>query len=139
MVIPAEITSKHKVVQEEVFRRGPQAAGIEAAVFEFATLAHDHLNTARSMLGGDRSEDPRNKVPKESLPVFLAGVSGLYVQDRGACASFTLCSFVSFQVPVSNYLGRLEKSQFDAFDSKLQRKDGWLPLQMWKCSLKVTF
>jgi len=79
MVIPAEITSKHKVVQEEVFRQGPQAAGIEDAVFEFATLAHNHLNTARSGLGGDSPEDSRNKVPKEWLPVFLAGVSGTLI------------------------------------------------------------
>jgi len=46
---------------------------------------------------------------------------------------------IAFQVPVSNYLGRLEKSQFNAFDPKLQRKDGWLPLQMWRSSSKGAF
>ena len=72
MVIPAEITSKHDVVQEEVFRQGGQARGIENAVFEFATLAHDHLNTARSMVLD--MEGSKRRVPKEALPVFLAGV-----------------------------------------------------------------
>jgi len=67
MVIPAEITAKHRVVQEEVFRRGPAAQGIDDAVFEFATLANDHLVTAQSMF---RQEGAL----QEAMPVFLAGV-----------------------------------------------------------------
>ena len=72
MVIPAEITAKHGVVQEEVFRKGSGARGIEDAVFELATLANDHLNTARSMFteGGFGG-----KIPPAVMPVFLAGVS----------------------------------------------------------------
>lgn len=67
MVIPAEITAKHGVKQEEVFRRGPGAEGIEEAAFEFATLGNDHLLTARSMF-------EEKKVPRIAMPVFLAGV-----------------------------------------------------------------
>jgi len=81
LVIPAEITSKHGVVQEEVFRYGPQARGIEDAVFEFATVAHDHLKTARSMVlnvGGSN-----DKIPKEALPVFLGGVCVINLNLRG--------------------------------------------------------
>lgn len=71
MVIPAEITARHGVKQEEVFRKGPGADGIEDAVFEFATLGNDHLLTAWSMFDGQ-------KVPRAAMPVFLAGVSKLY-------------------------------------------------------------
>ncbi|KAF8903159.1 Squalene/phytoene synthase, partial [Gymnopilus junonius] len=106
MVIPAEITAKHGVSQEEVFRHGPQAQGIEDAVFEFATLAHDHLTTARDMLTS--FEGSNGRVPREAMPIFLAGV------------------------PVSNYLKRLEKANFDAFDPKLQARDGLLAWQMWR-------
>ncbi|KAF9533111.1 isoprenoid synthase domain-containing protein [Crepidotus variabilis] len=113
LVIPAEITSKHKTVQEEVFRYGPEANGIEDAVFDFATLAHDHLVTARSMLVNE--EGTNGKIPKEAMPVFVAAV------------------------PVSNYLKRLEQSGFNAFDPKLQRRDGWLPLQMWRQNFRRTF
>jgi NADH dehydrogenase [ubiquinone] 1 alpha subcomplex assembly factor 6 len=81
MVIPAEITSKHGVVQEEVFRQGSQAPGIEDAVFEFATLAHDHLKTARSMLL--EMEGSNGKAPKEALPVFLAGVCAINILTSG--------------------------------------------------------
>ena len=37
-------------MKQEVFRRGPEAHTIEEAVFEFATLAIDHLVKARDML-----------------------------------------------------------------------------------------
>ncbi|TFK64619.1 hypothetical protein BDN72DRAFT_774321 [Pluteus cervinus] len=67
MVIPAEITAKHGVKQEEVFRKGPGAEGIEDAVFEFATLGNDHLLTARSIF-------EEKKVPMSAMPVFLAGI-----------------------------------------------------------------
>ena len=71
MIIPAEITAKHSVTQEDVFRHGPHAAGIEDAVFEFATIANDHLLTARDMF---RDEAMGGKVPLRAMPVFLAGV-----------------------------------------------------------------
>src|SRR5882762_1722187 len=38
IVIPAEVTAKHGVSQEEVFRKGPGASGIDDAVYEFATV-----------------------------------------------------------------------------------------------------
>lgn len=72
MSIPAEITSKHGVSQEEVFRRGKEAKGIVDAVYEFAVLANDHLITARDTL----SKLDDGKVPREAMPVFLTGVSG---------------------------------------------------------------
>lgn len=71
MVIPAEITSKHGVRQEELVRRGPEAKGIDDAVFEFATLANDHIITARSML---KEEGFNGNVPSGAMPVFLTGV-----------------------------------------------------------------
>lgn len=81
MVIPAEITAKHGVNQEEVFRlasEGPRSKGqatdgskkgLEEAVFEFATVANDHMITARDMF-----KETAGKVPDEGMPVFLSGV-----------------------------------------------------------------
>ncbi|KAJ7044121.1 Squalene/phytoene synthase [Mycena alexandri] len=65
--IPLDICARHGVKQEEVFRRGGGAAGIDAAVFDFAVLANDHLLTAREVFKG-------GKVPAVAMPVFLAGV-----------------------------------------------------------------
>jgi NADH dehydrogenase [ubiquinone] 1 alpha subcomplex assembly factor 6 len=69
MVIPAEVTAKHGVSQEEVFRKGPGAAGLDNAVYEFATAANDHMLTAREMF-----TEVGGKVPKVAMPVFAAGV-----------------------------------------------------------------
>ncbi|CEL62485.1 NADH dehydrogenase (ubiquinone) complex I, assembly factor 6 OS=Bos taurus GN=NDUFAF6 PE=2 SV=1 [Rhizoctonia solani AG-1 IB] len=67
MVIPAEITAKHGVRQEEVFRMGGDAHGIDDAVFEFATVANDHILTARDTFKNSR-------VPSEAMPAFLSAV-----------------------------------------------------------------
>lgn len=68
LVIPAEITAKHGVSQEEVFRRGGDAAGISDAVYEFACVAKEELDVAREHIEQDGS------IPADVLPVFLSGV-----------------------------------------------------------------
>ena len=73
MVIPAEITAKHGVSQEEVFRKGPASKGIDDAVFDLATIANDNMVTAREMFG-----DIAGKVPRVAMPIFGAGASLLY-------------------------------------------------------------
>jgi len=70
MVIPAEFTARHGVQQEDVFRHGGDAKGIDEAVFEFATVANDHLITARDMF-----KEVEGKVSRQAMPVFLAAVS----------------------------------------------------------------
>lgn len=106
MIIPAEITAKHRVSQDEVFRKGGHAEGIDEAVFEFATLANDHMITCRDML----LKEGDGKVPAAVMPVFVAAV------------------------PVISYLERLESVNFDAFDGKLQVRDWKLPWKVWKSS-----
>jgi NADH dehydrogenase [ubiquinone] 1 alpha subcomplex assembly factor 6 len=69
LVIPAEISSKHGVNQEEVFRHGSEARGISDAVFDFATRANDNLLVAREMFGKLGLDQQR-----AALPVFLIGV-----------------------------------------------------------------
>lgn len=72
MIIPAELTAKNGVNQDDVFRYGGHAEGVEDAVFEFATIANDQLNTARDMVLG--IEGSKGGMPKEAMPVFLAAV-----------------------------------------------------------------
>jgi hypothetical protein len=78
MVIPAEITAKHGVSQEDVFRKGPAAKGIDDAVFDFATIANDNMITAREMF-----KEGAGKVPRDAMPVFGAGASDSLVTDSG--------------------------------------------------------
>ncbi|KAI5122808.1 hypothetical protein M0805_000150 [Coniferiporia weirii] len=112
MVIPPSITAKHNVNQEDVFRHGPAATGIQDAVYEFAVVANDHLITAREMF----NEDERHQVRREVMPVFLNAV------------------------PVQNYLKRLEAANFDAFSPRLQLRDSVrLPWQIWRGYHKNSF
>ncbi|EFI27201.1 hypothetical protein CC1G_15026 [Coprinopsis cinerea okayama7 len=112
MVIPAEITAKHGVNQEEVFRRGPGAEGLEDAVFEFATIANDHLITAREMFN---QEGMNGLIPDAALPIFLSGV------------------------PTASYLSRLEKANFNAFEPQLQVRDWKIPFKIWSGYYKKKF
>lgn len=74
MVIPAELTARHGVRQEDVFRKGGNADGISDAVFEFATVANDNLLTAREMFKQKQSGGGGGEVPRRVMPVFLYGV-----------------------------------------------------------------
>ncbi|TFY69079.1 hypothetical protein EVG20_g3301 [Dentipellis fragilis] len=107
MIVPAEITAKHGVNQEEVFRKGPNVEGIEDAVFEFATVANDHLITAREMF-----KETDGRVPRVAMPVFAAGL------------------------PVASYLKRLEEVNFDVFHPSLQLRDWKLPWRVWRSYYK---
>ncbi|KAL1930794.1 hypothetical protein VTP01DRAFT_10956 [Rhizomucor pusillus] len=64
LVLPAEITAKYNISQEQVFREG-HAEGLEDAIFEVATVANDHLLTARSML---------KNVPASAFPSLLFAI-----------------------------------------------------------------
>ncbi|KAI0699093.1 Squalene/phytoene synthase-domain-containing protein [Cytidiella melzeri] len=84
MVIPAEITARHGVSQEDVFRYGGDAKHIDDAVFEFATVANDHLITARE----EFNKDCGGKVPEPVRPVFLSTVpAALYLERLEKCTS----------------------------------------------------
>ncbi|KAG6831943.1 hypothetical protein H0H92_006544 [Tricholoma furcatifolium] len=123
VIIPAEITAKHGVRQEDVIRYGPGAEGISDAVFEFATVANDHLITARAMM---KEEGMGGKVPRRAVPIFLTG-------------TVAVTADINLEVPIANYLGRLEKNNFDAFAPGLQGKDWKLPWQIWRGYYKREF
>ena len=56
------------ISQEEIFRKGP-VKGLEDAIFEIATLAHDHLLTARTFL---------QNIPNQALPALLSAVTSFF-------------------------------------------------------------
>ncbi|KAK4519321.1 uncharacterized protein ATC70_009556 [Mucor velutinosus] len=63
LVLPAEITAKHNLVQENVFRG--EIDGMEDAVYDVATAAYDQLLTARSLL---------SQIPGEAFPALLSAI-----------------------------------------------------------------
>jgi NADH dehydrogenase [ubiquinone] 1 alpha subcomplex assembly factor 6 len=73
--LPLDVCAKHDLVQETVFRQGPEAPGLKDVVLEVATRANDHLNTARQYIDDIRRKD--DALLKSSFCVFLPAVSTL--------------------------------------------------------------
>ncbi|KAG0269462.1 NADH dehydrogenase (ubiquinone) complex I, assembly factor 6 [Actinomortierella ambigua] len=65
MIIPAEITAKHGISQEALFRNPTVTTALQDATLEVATAAHIHLATAKSFC---------KSLPREALPVMMAGI-----------------------------------------------------------------
>ncbi|KAG1446365.1 hypothetical protein G6F56_009594 [Rhizopus delemar] len=63
LVLPAEITAKYNVSQENIFRG--QVDGLDDVVYDVATAAYDQLLTARSLL---------SSIPSDAFPALLSAV-----------------------------------------------------------------
>ncbi|XP_033105114.1 NADH dehydrogenase (ubiquinone) complex I, assembly factor 6-like isoform X2 [Anneissia japonica] len=61
VLLPMDVTSKHKVSHEDIFR-GKIDQRVKDVIFEIASRANMHLETARSF---------RQDVPKEAFPLLL--------------------------------------------------------------------
>ncbi|XP_059613501.1 NADH dehydrogenase (ubiquinone) complex I, assembly factor 6 homolog [Phlebotomus argentipes] len=64
--IPQETLLKHGVSQERIYRDQESDKGVENCVFEIATVAHQHLEKARSM---------KDQIPRDCLPILLPGIA----------------------------------------------------------------
>ncbi|KAI8979039.1 isoprenoid synthase domain-containing protein [Pilobolus umbonatus] len=79
LVLPAEITAKHHISQENVLRG--DTTGMEDAVYDVATAAYDQLLTARSLL---------KSVPSAAMPVLLSAVSNARYLENLEKANFNV-------------------------------------------------
>ncbi|KAG0641543.1 Squalene/phytoene synthase [Tuber brumale] len=112
VVLPLDVCAEVGLRQEDVLRRaqgrgvkedGEDAVGkLKEVVFRIATLANDHLITARKMV----AEEPA---------------------ARGVAFSGFMRA-----VPTAIYLERLERVDFDPFDNRLQRPDWKLPWRAYR-------
>ncbi|KAK6363276.1 hypothetical protein TWF730_000717 [Orbilia blumenaviensis] len=110
VLLPVDVCAKNGLRQEDVIRHGGTAPGLKDTVFEIATRANDHLITAREML---KRAGEEGKGP--AFTTFLPAV------------------------PTSLYLGRLEKVDFDVFDTSLQRREWRLPWKAYIANVKRQF
>eukprot|EP01018_Ginkgo_biloba_P012742 Gb_04593 [translate_table: standard] len=69
--IPLDITAKHGLSQEEIYR-GECSEALENAIFEIASTANTHLEKAREL---------SDTVPKAALPVLLPAVPAQILLD----------------------------------------------------------
>ncbi|KAA8895975.1 Squalene/phytoene synthase-domain-containing protein [Sphaerosporella brunnea] len=104
VVLPLDVCAEHNLRQEDVLRMGGNAPGLKDAVFKVATLANDHLITARKMLEDSKGEGKQASAFATFLPA----------------------------VPTSLYLQRLEKADFDPFSPSLMKRAWTLPWRLYR-------
>ncbi|KAI9159022.1 NADH dehydrogenase-like protein [Paramyrothecium foliicola] len=113
--LPLDVMAEEGVKEEEVFRQGPNAPGLQDAVFKVATRANDHLITAREMLkrlkaGEDAGHDFEHQGEGEHI----------YMEQddprRDIKSSFGV---LLEAIPAAYYLESLEKANFDPPSSNI--------------------
>lgn len=126
LLLPLDVMAEEGVKEEDVFRQGPSAPGLQDAVFKVATRANDHLITAREMLkrlqqGQDAGHEFEHQ--GEGEHVYMEQDDPKTDIKRGFGALLEA-------IPAGVYLESLEKANFDPFAVKT---GGWkLPWRIWQ-------
>lgn len=126
LLLPLDIMAEEGVKEEEVFRQGPSAPGVQDAVFKVATRANDHLITVREML-------KRLKAGEDAGHEFEHQGEAEHVYDLESDRSRDIrhsFGVLLEAVPAAQFLENLEKANFDPFSVK---SGGWkLPWRIWQ-------
>lgn len=132
LLLPLDIMAEEGVKEEEVFRQGPNAPGLQDAVFKVATRANDHIITAQEMLKRLKAgEDPGHEFEHEGEAEHV------YLEESDTAKEIRQSFGVLLEaIPASHYLENLEKANFDPFAVKT---GGWrLPWRIWQSLSKQT-
>jgi len=133
LLLPLDVMAEVGLREEDVFRRGPDAEGLQDAVFKVATRANDHLITAREMLNNlEAGRDPGHEYEHQGETEHVYAKEG---HDKEGAAQDIGRGFgvLLEAIPAAEYLSRLEAVDFDPF----QVKSSWkLPWKMWQALKK---
>lgn len=126
LLLPLDIMAEEGVKEEEVFRQGPNARGLQDAVFKVATRANDHLITAREMLKRLKAgEDPGHEFEHEGETEHLYEDSNDTMRELRQGFGVLLEA-----APAGQFLENLEKADFNPYAVKT---GGWrLPWRIWQ-------
>lgn len=129
LLLPLDVLADVGVREEDVYRQGPAAPGLQEAVFRVATRANDHLITAREMLKNIRAgQDPGHDYEHEGETghTYAADEESGRDELRALQRGFNV---LLEAIPAQDYLTRLEAADFDAF----RVKSGWkLPWSLYR-------
>ncbi|KAK6851531.1 putative ribosomal protein MRP17- mitochondrial [Apiospora arundinis] len=129
LLLPLDVMAEAGLREEDVYRQGPQAEGFQDAIFKVATRANDHLITAREMLKKlQAGEDPGHEYEHQG-----EAEHNHIMEDSGDSTKRDIrrgFGVLLEGVPASDYLARLEATNFDPF---AVRSGGWkLPWRIWR-------
>lgn len=130
LLLPLDVMAEEGVKEEEVYRQGPNAPGLQDAVFKVATRANDHIITVREML-------KRLKAGEDAGHDFEHEGEGEHVYDKESDKARDLrrgFPILLEAAPAAQFLENLEKANFDPFGV---RSGGWkLPWRIWQALSK---
>ncbi|CAK7272622.1 hypothetical protein SEPCBS119000_005223 [Sporothrix epigloea] len=135
LLLPLDIMADVGLREEDVYRQGPGADGLQEAVFRVATRANDHLITAREMLKNIRAgQDPGHDYEHVGDPGHVYEQESPWSSPSQDAPDELRALQKGFNVlleavPAQDYLTRLEVADFDAF----RVKSGWkLPWSLYR-------
>ncbi|RCI17289.1 hypothetical protein L249_2469 [Ophiocordyceps polyrhachis-furcata BCC 54312] len=134
ILLPLDVMAEAGVKEEDVFRRGPHAPGLEDAVFKVATRAHGHLLTAKSMFARlKQGQDAGHEFEHGGEADHVHGDDGDGDVQAGLRQSFGI--FLE-AVPAGLHLESLERANFNPYSVRNGR---WkLPWRMWRALIVKT-
>jgi len=133
LLLPLDVMAEEGVREEDVFRHGPDAQGLQDAVFKVATRANDHLITAREMLKNMQAgHDAGHAYEHEGEAEHVYGGGAASADDASADIKRGFGVLLE-AIPAADYLQRLESANFDPFRVKSSWK---LPWSLWRAHNK---
>ncbi|KAK4187175.1 NADH dehydrogenase complex I, assembly factor 6 [Podospora australis] len=129
LLLPLDVMAEVGLKEEDVFRMGPNAEGLQDAVFQVATRANDHLITAREMIKTLRAgEGPGHDYEHEGEVehAYPAAARTPEAAEGDIRRGFGV---LLEAVAAEDYLKRLEGANFDPFRVKASWK---LPWGLWR-------
>ncbi|KAK4167632.1 NADH dehydrogenase complex I, assembly factor 6 [Cladorrhinum sp. PSN259] len=128
LLLPLDIMADAGLKEEDVFRYGPKAEGLQDAIFHVATRANDHLITAREMLKNLRAgQAPGHDYEHEGDAEHAYSTAERSVESADADIKRGFGVLLE-AVAAQDYLTRLEKVNFDPFKVGHSWK---LPYALW--------
>ena len=139
VTLPLDIMAEAGVREEDVFRLGSDAPGLQDAVFAVATRASDHLITAREMLknlraGRGAGHDYEHASEHDHQPGSTASSATTAVSEIEPAIPILLPA-----VSTALWLKRLEQVDFDIFKPELRRREWKLPWRAYWAWRRRTF
>ncbi|KAH6647190.1 squalene/phytoene synthase [Truncatella angustata] len=129
LLLPLDVMAEVGLKEEDVYRHGPAAEGFQDAIFKVATRANDHLITAREMMKNIRAgQNPGHEYEHQNEAEHMYDEPNLEGDEtqRDLNRGF---SVLLESVPASDYLQRLEGTNFDPFAVRSSWK---LPWRLWR-------
>ncbi|GAB1320873.1 Squalene/phytoene synthase [Madurella fahalii] len=129
LLLPLDVMAEVGLREEDVFRQGPNAGGLQDAVFQVATRANDHLITAREMLKNlQAGKGPGHDYEHHGEAEHAYADAAHSLEDANSDIQRGFGVLLE-AIAAGDYLQRLESANFNPFKVRGSWK---LPWGLWR-------